>query len=147
MTTTISNIGSEISLIISKSKQIKISEEERINLLLDAINDFKKSINDRVEKIEKLENLYTKLTWHDITDPEDEELLKKLITQAKKFHSKSIREVAKLRTTFWPKNICRSEISAFQNCLEDLEETVFEVEEIFFVFRKDDEVNNLLESL
>ena len=147
MTATISTIGSEISEIISKRKKIKVTEEERINLFLDAINEFKDKINDSIHTFKQLEELFTKLTWKDISDPEDEKLLKELIHSAKKFHSLCIKEYANMRSTFWPKNICRSEITAFKNCLDDYEESVFEVEEIFFTFRKDDELNAIFDSL
>ena len=98
MTTTISNIGNEIENIISKSKNInpKISEQERINKFLDTINNLRDRIIDRTSKLEELDDLFTRLTWLNIEDKKEEDLLKQVIDRAKKFHSRLIRNYANL---------------------------------------------------
>ena len=79
MVNTISNIGTEISLIISKTSSVStISEQERINNFLDSINKLKVSLNNRVEKLKQIDSLFAQLTWVDIKSKEDEELIKKI---------------------------------------------------------------------
>jgi hypothetical protein len=149
MTTTISNIGKEVNQIISSSKSIpvKLNDEEKINRLLDGINDFRAKLVDRTEKIQKLDELFLQSTWYDIQNQEEEELLKSVITKSLSFHSKAIKNFVKLKNHFWKDNICRNEISNYKNALDDFEESIYEVDEIFFKLRKDDEFNNLMNSL
>ena len=66
MVSTISNIGTEISLIISKTSSVStISEQERINNFLNSINKLKVSLNNRVEKLKQNTRRFAKrqLTW------------------------------------------------------------------------------------
>ena len=148
MVNTISNIGTEISLIISKTRSVStISEQERINNFLDSINKLKVSLNNRVEKLKQIDSLFAQLTWVDIKSKEDEELIKKIIIDSKKFHSKLLRNYVNLKNSLWQSNICREEITCYKNILDDIEDSVFEIEQIFFSLRTDEEFNNLLKSI
>lgn len=148
MVNTVSNIGTEISLIISKTSSIStISEQERINNFLDSINKLKASLDSRIEKLKKIEILYTQLTWVDVNNKQDEKLIQKIIIDSKKFHSKLLRNYVNLKNSLWQKNICRKEISDYKNILDDIEDSIFEIEQIFFSLRNDDEFNNLLKSI
>ena len=148
MVNTISNIGTEISLIISKTSSVStISEQERINNFLDSINKLKVSLNNRVEKLKQIDSLFAQLTWVDIKSKEDEELIKKIIIDSKKFHSKLLRNYVNLKNSLWQSNICREEITCYKNILYDIEDSVFEIEQIFFSLRTDEEFNNLLKSI
>jgi DNA mismatch repair ATPase MutS len=148
MVATISDIGTEISLIISKTSSIAtISEQEKINNFLDSINRIKKSLEGRVEKLKQIEKLFTQLTWVDIKNKQDEELINIIIIKSKKFHSKLLRNYVNLKTSLWQSNICRKEITDYKNILDDIEDSIFEIEQIFFSLRNDDEFNELLKSL
>lgn len=148
MVNTISNIGTEISLIISKTSSVStISEQERINNFLDSINKLKVSLNNRVEKLKQIDSLFAQLTWVDIKSKEDEELIKKIIIDSKKFHNKLLRNYVNLKNSLWQSNICREEITCYKNILDDIEDSVFEIEQIFFSLRTDEEFNNLLKSI
>lgn len=149
MNSTISNIGSEITGLIIRSKKLpqKISEEERMNNFLDSILRLKKKITKQTNGLKKLDSLFTELTWYDITNIEEEILLKDVIAKAKGLHSKYIRNYASMKKGLWQENICRLEISEFKDALDDFEESIYEVEEIFFTLRKDDEFNELMNSL
>ena len=148
MVNTISNIGTEISLIISKTSSVStISEQERINNFLDSINKLKVSLNNRVEKLKQIDSLFAQLTWVDIKSKEDEELIKKIIIDSKKFHSKLLRNYVNLKNSLWQSNICREEITCYKNILDDIEDSVFEIEQIFFSLITDEEFNNLLKSI
>lgn len=147
MTTSIAEIGTEINSIISKSRIIPLSEQEKIDNFLDHINDLKRKLNVRIEKIGQLDNLFTQLTWHDISNKKEEKLLKTVFVKAKKFHLKALKNFAELNSIFWKKDICRAEISSYKNSLDDFEDTVLEVEQIFFSLRNDQEFNDLLNSI
>jgi len=147
-TTTLSNITNEIITIISKNNSSipKITEEQRINAFLDSINRLKKRLITRNNKINELEKLYVKITWQDITNNTEQELLDKVIESSENFIKKSFVNVAKLRRNFWKDNICRLEIKQYQTELENLEDTVGEVKQIFSL-RKDEDYLNLLNDL
>jgi len=149
MNTTISNIGTEINTIISKTKDIspEISQQEKIDLFLDNINKLKRNVSDRIKKAKHLEELFTRITWLDIKNSEEEVLLKDVLTKSKLYHSNSIKMVVFLKNKLWRKNICRTEITSYQDSLDDFEDTIYEVEQIFFSLRKDEEFNDLLKSL
>lgn len=149
MTTTISNIGQEINQIISSSKSMpsKLNEQEKINQFLDGINNLRVKLVERTEKLKKLDELFSELTWFDIQNEGEEELMKKVISTSLSFHSKSIKNFIALKKSFWKDKICRDEISAYKNTLDDLEESIYEVKEIFFKLRKDQEFNDLMNSL
>lgn len=149
MTSTISNIGTEIKTIISKSKDItsEISQQEKIDMLLDNINKLKINLCDRVKKIKHIEDLFTQITWLDIQTPEEEILLKDLLAKSKSYHTSLIKNVVFLKSRLWRKNICRTEISEYKDSIDDFEDTLYEVEEIFFSLRKNDEFNDLVNSL
>lgn len=149
MTTTISNIGQEITEIILSNRSIPegLTEQEKINRFLDGINTFKSKLIERTEKLRKLDDLFSKLTWYDLQNQEEEKIFKKVIAKSLNFHSKSIKNFATLKKDFWKDNICRTEISEYKKALDNFEESIYEVEEIFFKFRKDDEFNDLINSL
>lgn len=149
MTTTISNIGQEINQIISSSKSIpaKLTEEEKINRFLDGINNLRTKLVERTEKIEKLDELFSQLTWYDLKNQEEEDLMQSVISKSLSFHSKSIKNFVSLKRSFWKDKICRDEITRYKNTLDDFEESIYEVKEIFFNLRKDSEFNDLMNSL
>lgn len=149
MTTTISNIGQEINQIISSSKSIpsKLTEEEKINHFLDGINNLRAKLVEKTEKIQKLDNLFSKLTWYDVKNQEEEDLMKKVISEALSFHTESIKNFVSLKKSFWKDKICRDEITNYKNTLDDFEDSIYEVKEIFFSLRKDSEFNDLMNSL
>lgn len=148
MVTTISNIGTEISSIISKNNIIdKITEQERIDNFLDTINRIKSKLLVRIEKNKKLDSLFSQITWLNIESNEDEILLKKVIEKAKKYHNNSLKDYAYLNSMLTKKNICKKEISDYKVSLDDFEDTVIEVEQIFFSLRNDQEFNDLLNSI
>lgn len=144
-TATLTNITSEISSIISSNKSVipTLTQEERINRFLDSINSLKKRLVSRNEGIIELENLFVSITWLDITVEKEKTLLEKVFKSADIFVKKSFSENARLRRNFWKDNICRAEISQYQIVLENLEETLLEVKQVFSL-REDDVYNKML---
>ena len=149
METSVLTIGKQISEVITHDKIItpKISEQERVNRLLDAINLTRLKITKITSKLTNLDELFTKLSWLNITNSEEEILIKKVIIQAKKHHSNSLKNYILLKNTLSKDGICKIEIDNYKNSIDDFEDTVLEIEQIFFNLRKDDEFNSLLNSI
>ncbi len=149
METIVLTIGKQISEVITHDKIItpKISEQERVNRLLDAINLTRLKITKMTSKLTNLDELFTKLSWLNITNSEEEILIKKVIIQAKKHHSNSLKNYILLKNTLSKDGICKIEIDNYKNSIDDFEDTVLEIEQIFFNLRKDDEFNSLLNSI
>ncbi len=149
METSVLTIGKQISEVITHDKIItpKISEQERVNRLLDAINLTRLKITKMTSKLTNLDELFTKLSWLNITNSEEEILIKKVIIQAKKHHSNSLKNYILLKNTLSKDGICKIEIDNYKNSIDDFEDTVLEIEQIFFNLRKDDEFNSLLNSI
>lgn len=149
MTTSILNIGYEINQIISSSKSGsgKLTEQEKINRFLDNMNSLKTKLAERTAIIQKLDELFCKLTWYDLQSQEEEVLMKSVISTSYTFHSRSMKNFIALKKAFWKDNICRDEISSYKSTLDDFEESICEVEEIFFKLRKDTEFTNLIKSV
>jgi len=149
METSVLTIGKQICEVITHDKIItpKISEQERVNRLLDAINLTRLKITKMTSKLTNLDELFTKLSWLNIVNSEEEILIKKVIIQAKKHHSSSLKNYILLKKTLSKDGICKIEIDNYKNAIDDFEDTVLEIEQIFFKLRKDNEFNSLLNSI
>ncbi|HAT76313.1 MAG TPA: hypothetical protein DCS19_05590 [Flavobacterium sp.] len=149
MESSVLTLGKQICEVITHDKIItpKISEQERVNRLLDAINSTRTKINKMSSNVSKLDELFTKLSWLELANSEEEILIKKVIAQAKKYHTNSLKNYILLKNTLFKDGICKIEIEDYKNALDDFEDTVLEIEQIFFVLRKDDEFNSLLNSI
>ena len=122
METSVLTIGKQISEVITHDKIItpKISEQERVNRLLDAINLTRLKITKMTSKLTNLDELFTKLSWLNITNSEEEILIKKVIIQAKKHHSNSLKNYILLKNTLSKDGICKIEIDNYKNSSEEL---------------------------
>ena len=133
METSVLTIGKQISEVITHDKIItpKISEQERVNRLLDAINLTRLKITKMTSKLTNLDELFTKLSWLNITNSEEEILIKKVIIQAKKHHSNSLKNYILLKNTLSKDGICKIEIDNYKNSIDDFEDTVLEIEQYY----------------
>lgn len=149
MESSVLTLGKQICEVITHDKIItpKISEQERVNRLLDAINSTRTKIIKMSSNLSNLDELFTKLSWLEIANSEEEILIKKVLAQAKKYHTNSLKNYILLKNTLFKDGICKIEIEDYKNALDDFEDTVLEIEQIFFILRKDDEFNSLLNSI
>jgi len=149
MESSVLTLGKQICEVINHDKIItpKISEQERVNRLLDAINSTRTKIIKMSSNLSNLDELFTKLSWLELANSEEEILIKKVLAQAKKYHTNSLKNYILLKNTLFKDGICKIEIDDYKNALDDFEDTVLEIEQIFFVLRKDDEFNSLLNSI
>lgn len=147
-TATLSNITNKISTLISSSDSSipELSDEQKMNLFLDSINELRTSLNNRSGKIAELEKQFVKITWLDIDKSDELKSLNEIFVLAEGFVNKTFSHIAGLRRKFWQKKICREEIKKYQSELELLEETIQEVKQIFSL-RQDDEYSKLLNDL
>ena len=149
MESSVLTLGKQICEVITHDKIItpKISEQERVNRLLDAINSTRTKIIKMSSNLYNLDELFTKLSWLEIANLEEEILIKKVLAQAKKYHTNSLKNYILLKNTLFKDDICKIEIEDYKNALDDFEDTVLEIEQIFFILRKDNEFNSLLNSI
>lgn len=148
MSSTISKISSKINLKInriSNSSHLN-SDKSDINEVLDAINKTRKDIKYYSEQARSLDKLFTDITWLDIKTIEEETAIKDAIKTAKEYYILLNQQLMLYKKNLYPHNICKKDIEQLEAAIEDFEETVYEVEEIFFVLRKDDEFNRLANS-
>lgn len=67
-------------------------DEERVNLLLDTILDFKSSLKIKTNKIYEVNERIEKITWFNNLDDESLMLLNDLISSAKDLRTSLIRQ-------------------------------------------------------
>lgn len=107
------------------------SVEEKINVFLDAILDFKAMLNEKTDKILKLADKLEALTWFSIENDECMILLNDLIALSKDFHSTLIRNYIaynKLKT----KGVAKAEIKEHKAAIDDFKESFTDLESVFF---------------
>ncbi|MEQ6118566.1 hypothetical protein [Reichenbachiella sp. MALMAid0571] len=132
---------SEISNTFSAVREFSFREkkrtydEERINLILDAILEFKSSLSEKTNKLNDLNENIEKLTWENDLDDECLMLLNDLISSAKDLHSSLIRQYVGMKE-FRAKGIAKDEIKDFKNSIDDLKETYTDLESAFFFLPK-----------
>jgi hypothetical protein len=112
-------------------KKSPFLDEKKINALLDAIIDFKKTLKDKTDKLEKLNEGLESMTW--FNDLEEESLMKinDLIAASKDLHSSLIRQFVSINH-FRSKGIAKNEIKQFKNAIDDLKEIYTDLESVFF---------------
>jgi hypothetical protein len=139
MAATIIGIKDEVDSILTKeSKAISVlSKQEIIDQFLDSINALRKSLKTSTQGLHKADELISQLTWIETISPEDEELIAELIDGGLQSHRILLMNYVKLRRTFWQENIAKKEISEFKEVLDNFEESLFELNQIFFELRKD----------
>jgi len=143
MTTSVTDIKTKISDIISTETKNKISEEDKINEFLDNINNVKRSILARKDAILKIDGLLIELTWYDAEDEETEAELDDLMKAVNQFHTSLLVEYVALKRRFPQKKLFKIVLSELKSAIDDLEDSAIEVDNIFFGLRKDDEFNTL----
>lgn len=135
---------SDISL---KEKKKALSENERNNVFLDKILDFKKVLNKRVNLLDNLIEQIETITWYN--DFTDEDLIKisTIIDLAIILEILWKKEYAIINKEIKSKNIAKKEIIDFKNALDDFREIYKDLSHIVFKLSKDSEFNNLTEML
>lgn len=148
MTDTIIGIKNEVDSILSKeSRAVSVlSKEEITDRFLDSINALRKSLRVSTAGLVKVDELLSKVTWLDAAEVDDE-TLESLIDSGLQAHRILLLNYVRLRRAFWQENIAKKELAAFKDALDNFEETLFELNQIFFELRKDEDFNEQVASV
>lgn len=143
---TVTQLNKRVERILSKEEKTLsyLSEEEKINELLDNINYFKKFLNKRTEKLNELDEAFSTLTWFDVFSTDEEKKIESLIGRGLNLHKTSLLHYVALRKSFVNLNANKKELKNFKMALDNFEDTLFEVKDILFGVRKDPEFMSLL---
>lgn len=114
-----------------QEKKASLWDEESVNILLDAIIDFKVRLNEKTEKISEISNDIEKLTWFSDLDEESMMLLNDLISSAKDLRSSLIRQYISLNF-LRKKGIAKEAIKDFKISMDELKESYEDLESVFF---------------
>lgn len=139
MTTTLEKINREII----KSYSHSLSEEERINKILDHINDKKKEYSILTKSLEKLGSLLAKITWLDNLSTSDEVIIRGIIAMGKASDKHFRKFYSGQRRIYVSKGLFKEDFKEMKNAIESHIEAVNEVEHIIFDLRKNNDFKEL----
>lgn len=118
-----------------EEKRQSVFDEEKINLFLDTILDFKKKFIEKTFKIEDIVERVEKISWFNNLDNEDLMLINDLISSIRDLHSSLIRQYNSL-IFFHSQGIANEEIENFKIAVDDLKEVAIDLESRFFYLPK-----------
>ncbi len=149
MEDTLIEIKNKVDRILTKESKAfrSYGEQEQIDRFLDSVNTLKEVLRSGTKELRKADELVSKVTWIGEMAGEDEHDLKGLIDGSLEFHRILIVNYAKLRREIWKLNVARKEISAFKDALDDFEESLFELDQIFFELRQDSEFRDIVRKI
>lgn len=149
MQVTLSEVKDKVESILQREEHEyeALGNEEHVNHFLDNILTLKAILKDRITKVEELDSAFAELTWFDNYPKKIEADLSSLIERAFKFHNQSIVLYANLNKKFSKPRLFKQELGDYKLALDDFEDTVLEVKEILFDFRKDVSFMNLFDNL
>ncbi len=130
-------LKSEITNTFSRVRNFSFEEkkgflnEEKVNILLDAILEFKNLFIEKTVKINSINERIERLTWLNGVDEESLLLMNDLIASIKDAHSTLIKQYVSLNN-IRSKGIAKDEISKFKNAIDDLKESYQDLESVFF---------------
>lgn len=109
------------------------SSEEKMNILLDAILEFKSKLSEKTTKITELADTLEEITWFQIEKGDNDclMLLNDLIAQAKDLHSSLIRNYVNF-TPLRKKGVAKAEIKSYKSAIDDFKESYSDLESVFF---------------
>ncbi|NOZ35764.1 MAG: hypothetical protein GXO80_10760 [Chlorobi bacterium] len=142
----IGTIETKTENLISSYTQNPLSDPEAINLFLDNINKIRKPVLKATDIIREIDKLILLITWVDVKSSEDEQKVKEIIQISDSFHKDVIKVFAWLNKNL-PKRMFGEALKNFKNAVDDLEDSINEVEQVIFVFRKDKELTDIIDNL
>jgi len=135
MTKTLEHITSKIIHSYSQS----LSEKEKIDHVLDHINEQKKQYVKFTKLLERLSKLLSEITWMENMNQGDEILIKGVIAMGKEADVCFNKYYATQRRSYASKGWFKEEFHRLKEAIEQHKENVLEVEHIIFELRKDKE--------
>ena len=143
MTATLENITNKIVGSYSHS----LSENERINKILDHINDKKEEYVLISKNLEKLSKLLIKITWIDDLSVSDEIIIKGILTIGKEADKQFKKFYTFQKKIYTPKGWFKKEFEILKNAIDFHSETIKELEHIIFDLRKNKEFQSICNEL
>lgn len=122
---------SDVRIFSFKAKKEAQYDEGKINAFLDAINDFKKMLNNQNDKLSDINERLIKLTWYNDLDEDCMMVLNDLIAAAKDLHSTLVRQYVQMEVVRM-KGIAKDPIKQFKSEIDDLKESYQDLESVFF---------------
>jgi hypothetical protein len=120
--------------------------ESKLNQFLDQILEFKKLIALKTNKIEELTEKMELITWLDQLDEESLLLINDLISAVRDLHTSLFRQFKSVETLL-EKHVGETEILAFKDAIDDLNDVSNDLESRFFYFSKNEEFINITKEL
>ena len=145
-TDTISSIKERTDNLVQSFEKTQLSEEQKINIFLDTVNQIKKPIEKATKLIEKLDEVVLLVTWVEVKTAEDEQIVCEILEAGHKIHAEALKSYAgftKILSNKTFKNTLRNSKAA----IDDFEDSLLEVKEVIFDLRKDSEFMKLSENL
>lgn len=99
-----------------QEKKSSILDEEKVNVFLDAILDFKNGLKEKTEKIYDINERIEKITWFNDLDEACLMLLNDLTSSAKDLRSSLIRQYVSMND-LRKKGITKAEVKDFKNAI------------------------------
>lgn len=127
----ISDTFSSVRNFSFEEKKAPLYNEEKINVLLDAILDFKDTFQKKTERIDEINGQIEKLTWLNDVNDECLRLINDLISSTKDLHSSLIRQYVSLNY-IRSKGIAKEEIRDFKSAIDYLKDSYQDLESVFF---------------
>lgn len=154
MSVTLLEVNEKAEHIMSDQKTKKLSKSDLISkinqvnsdALLDKINDLRSKIVNKTEALKELDSLFAKLTWIEKYSDSELENLSKLIKSARKFHKSLLIQFTHINNIESKDKLFRNELPLFKSAIDDFEESIEDINEIFFEIRTDDELMSLIKS-
>ncbi len=135
MTATLENITTKIVGSYSYS----LSENERINNILDHINDKKQEYVLISKNLNKLSKLLIKITWINDLTASDEVIIKGILTIGKEADKQFKKFYSFQKKIYAPKGWFKQDFETLKNAIDFHLETIKDLEHIIFDLRKNKE--------
>ncbi len=143
MTATLENITTKIVESYSHS----LNENERINNILDHINDKKQEYVLISKNLDKLSKLLIKITWIDDLTVSDEIIIKGILTIGKEADKQFKKFYLIQKKIYAPKGWFKSEFNTLKAAINFHLDTIKDLEHIIFDLRKNQEFQFLNKEL
>ena len=149
MSETLVDIRTKVDKILKEeSKTItRLSEQEMIDEFLDSISSLKRTLRKSTKALRSADEFLSSITWLDDSETKNDKELAEIIDGGLAGHRILIMNYVKMRRTLWQDNVAKKELADFKDAIDDFEETLFELNQIFFELRKDEEFNELVDKV
>lgn len=126
-----------------------LSNEELTNQVLDKILELKKVISDKVSQIEKITVQIEELTWFDIdqSDVEIKQKINDLISSSRDWSKSLIKNRDKCVDNLKEAKVTISELSDWNNAIDDLIDTTNTLEKAIFFYPVDEDFKRITDEL